>query len=435
MAKLKQPRQTGLPSSTKSSQLGFSQVEGQKITALSTLGFVAFFNKIMPDPDAMLRMAGIPVTGLKNLEYDPRVFSACEQRVAKTKMKDWALDKGKAKSATTKLTQKMLERLDVYGYVDQSAQAWKYGFKLFEVVKTFEDGILWPKPIGHPTEFFIFNATGQIQWRTIHSIIGEDLPEGDYILLVNRGSQQNPYGEKVLSRVYWWVNFKREMCRYRQIMGENFGLDAIFLSQEFDKNSTQAAMVKEGILGLLSQRVGIFPKGVDITTIASAGRSGADVFSSSIDYDDNSISEAILTQALTQNTQQTGTYGSKMVGQENEYNVSESDERTLYVPFFKALINIFYKDNFPAETQKPEFCFYEEDEFQPDAQQIGLINAYVNSIVNQSSTPELVKSQMVTAFPEMPETQIDDLIEKAVAAIGVAIQLAPIAPQQKGVTK
>ena len=103
------------------------------------------------------------------------------------------------------------------------------------------------------------------------------------------------------------------------------------------------------------------PVGVKIEQVNTASRESGDLFFQGINYFDNQISEAILSQALTQNTQQTGTYGSKMVGQENEYSLSESDRRGIYEPLFNKLIDRIFLLNFPASIEKPVFTMFEEN--------------------------------------------------------------------------
>lgn len=319
----------------------------------------------LPNPDEVLKLLGKDITTYKNLLYDPRVYSAVSARKSKCKSLEWDLNKGKAKSREVKLTKKMIERLDVYGLIEEAADAWLYGYKVFEVVWELVDGLLWPRLVGQPCELFFFDNLGQLRYRSTKNYFQGEIVDTKkkFIVLGVNQNYWNPYGSATLSRCYWWVTFKRSFMSYYVAFTEKYGMNGIYANMDADAtgaNSAKYTQLEDGLKNFVKNWTAILPMGIEIKQVNTASRESADLFKIGIDYFDNQISEAVLTQALTQNTQQTGTYGSKMVGQENEYALTENDRRGIYEPLFNKLIEKIYALNFPASLEKPTFEMFEE---------------------------------------------------------------------------
>ncbi|HVO75856.1 MAG TPA: DUF935 family protein [Ignavibacteriaceae bacterium] len=96
--------------------------------------------------------------------------------------------------------------------------------------------------IGKPQEWFIFTKENELRLRKYvnGSYIFEEsekLPEYKFILTQYQPTYINPYGEKVLSRVYWLVTFKRRGVEFWQLMMEKYGMP--YLIGKYPNSFTQ----------------------------------------------------------------------------------------------------------------------------------------------------------------------------------------------------
>lgn len=337
----------------------------QVATRQNAQTYFSLSNFNMPNPDEVLKLLGQDVAVYKNLMYDPRVFSAVSARKSKCKSLEWDLNKGKAKSREVKIVKKMIDNLDVYGLIEEAADAWLYGYKVFEVVWRLVDGLLWPELIGQPCELYFFDGDGRLRYRSKNNFTGEIVDtKKKFIVLGVNTNYWNPYGSATLSRCYWWVTFKREFMKQFVAFVEKYGMNGIYANMDLDTtggNKAKYDLLEQGLQDFIKNWTAIIPTGIKLEQVNTASRESGDLFFKGIDYFDNQISEAVLTQALTQNTQQTGTYGSKMVGQENEYSLADSDRRQIYEVLFNKLIDLIYLLNFPGSLERPEFSMFEEN--------------------------------------------------------------------------
>lgn len=332
------------------------------MTRQSTFGSFYLSDWPLTNPDPILRKLGKAITIYDDLSVDPRVDASLSQRLYKNKKLSWDLNKGKSKSREMKIAKRMIDHIGVYDMMDEIYEAAKYGLKVFEVVWTKSmDGFLWPTVFGLPPEWFFFNYKGELRWNKWNSYPkGAEIPAGQYILVRRNGSYKQPYGEAILARVFWWVTFKRDLVRYWNSHTMKYGTDALYAQHSFGADSQEAKMVEEGLKNIIAQRIAQFPDGVTLNSLQTASRDGAELYKKAIDYCDKMISEAILTQALTQDTGQGGSYAKLQVGQENEYNVTDADIYSLYEPFFNELIRLIYKMNFSTSVERPKFQMFDE---------------------------------------------------------------------------
>lgn len=336
--------------------------QGEVITAQTTYGQYGFpADWPLTNPDEVLRKLGSTQEVYSSLMYDPRVESTVSQRKAKVKKLKWELIRNDAKAREVKICKKMMNNIPIYDVIDEAFESRLYGFKVFEVVWTKHEDLLWPSLHGKPVEYFFFNQGRELRWNKAGDFPkGSALPSGHYILVRNGATYKNPYGNALLARVYWWVTFKRDLMRYWNLQTLRFGADGMYVQHDFADGSPEHNQVVEGLKSMMKQYVGQFPQDCQIGTITTASKNAGDLYRSAIEYCDRMIGEAILTQALTQDTGQGGSYAKLAVGQENEYNVSDSDCQEVYEPTFNALIDLIYEMNFDSE-EHPSFYLYDEN--------------------------------------------------------------------------
>ena len=137
---------------------------------------------------------------------------------------------------------------------------------------------------------------------------GEALPEFKFILTQYQPTYINPYGEKVLSRCYWPVVFKRGGTEYWQLLMERFGMP--YLIGRYASGATQAE--KDQLLDDLKQMVedsiSIFEEGKEIEIKEAPQYNVGGLYNNLVDFHNKEISKAVLTVTLTTETGNVGSY-------------------------------------------------------------------------------------------------------------------------------
>ena len=145
------------------------------------------------------------------LEYDPEIYAALETRREAMLAMDWRIEaspeSGSAGDARALLAWSRMESLmpqmlgDAWGAVP-------YGYAVQEIVWARVDGELWPsRIISKPLEWFTPQPDGSLVY---HAQTGETLVDTAFKFMLTRrqATQAQPYGEALLSRL-WWIWFLR----------------------------------------------------------------------------------------------------------------------------------------------------------------------------------------------------------------------------------
>jgi len=111
---------------------------------------------------------------------------------------------------------------------------------------------------------------------------------------------------------------------------------------------------------MIQDAVAVIPDDSSIDIKEAQKTSSSEVFQSLINFMNNEISKAILTQTLTTEIQDKGTYAATSVMAEMLNRVVNSDKR-LVESLFNQLIKLIYEINFNSENM-PKFILYKEED-------------------------------------------------------------------------
>jgi phage gp29-like protein len=173
-----------------------------------------------PDPDEMLRKAGLSRSALKITEYDDEVSQCMDTRKEAVVGTPWCLEPNQ-----TRISKNMTAMLEPHmeNLVRGAMDAVFYGYSAIEVVYKGSPGSI---SIDHlslkPMDWFTFNADG---WQYIDDGGAHyPLDPRKFIVTVRAPTFINPYGEALLSRIWWAVFFKKHgrqsWARFLERFGE-----------------------------------------------------------------------------------------------------------------------------------------------------------------------------------------------------------------------
>ncbi len=270
------------------------------IAALSVVG----------DPDIVLQQLGKPRRSLSILETDDEISAALETRREAVLATSWNLV-GDDKAHTGQVRAVLDHWLDdilrgawnaaPYGYSVLRA-GWSGGSRL----RAHPDfGFIAPVWIGEwPMEQFGVTADGRLRYRRMDTgqLVLADAPE--FFLTRRNATWRNPYGEALLSRLYWPWFFRYNGWRFWMQFIERYGDPLITGAVNSPEEFVKAAQ-ENGFASILAV-------GPD-ESLAVAASTGGDGHQRLISELDRRIQKVVLGQTLTTSTDGKGSYAAAKV--------------------------------------------------------------------------------------------------------------------------
>lgn len=325
--------------------------------------YFGFLNQWLPNPDTVLSNTGETLETYKELMYDPHVYGCWESRIAGVMSMEWDIDRGKAKSREAKKIKEIFLTYDRNAMIRQTLNTIIYGYQVFELVETVKDGFVYVQPVGIEPDYFLFDGDDRLLFRTAKNPMGDRISDKDMeriVILRHGGGYGNPYGDALLSRVYWWVTLKREAVRDWVNVLEIFGMPigVGIYPDAWEKNETAKNNFLSNIGKLGKGSPSIRAESTKLEFAESNAPASADLYKMFIDYCDTMISMAILTQALTTDTGDKGSFAKTKVGWDMQGIIAENDKK-YPEDLSKAIIDRLYKWNFTGQA-RATFVMFEE---------------------------------------------------------------------------
>jgi phage gp29-like protein len=325
--------------------------------------------RTLPDPDPVLRKMGKGITALQELLTDSHLESVWSVRCSATSGAEWFMaagDEGRREQEAADAFAAELNGMDVPRIIEEMMDAVAYGYSPLEVLWTAKEG-RWgiENIVGKPPQWFEFNGENKLVFRT--GITGtEELPENRFLLVRHRPSYVNPYGDKVFSKCFWPVTFKKNGWRWWTVFVEKYG--GAFAYGKYPANASEEfkSDLLKALEKMIADAVAIAPEGSEIT-IESAGdkRGSSDIHTAYIKMANAEISKAVLGQTLTTEIGDKGSYAAAQAHNEVREDLAAADRRRISAAFNRlAAVYTFY--NFGREVAPPLFTFIKDEDLQAD---------------------------------------------------------------------
>ncbi|WP_312586421.1 DUF935 family protein [Acinetobacter sp.] len=301
----------------------------------------------MPDGDEVLRKAGVTRPRLKVMMYDDEIYQAVEKRQDKLESAPWRIepiDRPESKIIMEHLREWWSEIL----LGTQNAR-W-YGYSVLEAIYSKPEEPCMHIEGNTITPFIGFKWIGEkpMQWY-------EPKNDGRLILLENYNTArkdqevdqrfkhfltrckptfENPYGEALLSRLYWVWFFKTSGFKFWAKFVEKFGLPMLV-----GKTAGKTTDMRDALLRAHASSV-IALSGTDSVEIQTANTNGNasqtfEVFDKNLE---RRIQKVILGQTLTSGTDGSGSRALGDVHLEVQNSKYKADVRMI-MPTIQAIIN------------------------------------------------------------------------------------------------
>ena len=327
---------------------------------------------LLPDPDPVLAKLGQDITVYRQLLSDAHVWSCVQSRKSGTLSCEWEIResaKGGVRSnkRAYQIIEDMMGQLDVYQIITDMLDAPFFGMSPIEVIWKAGTNWLPERVMGKPPEWFAFDADNKLKFLSIDNMVdGEELPPYKFLLPTHHSTYQNPYGERVLSRCFWPVTFKKGGFKFWAIFTEKYGMPWIIGKVPGQTNATERDLLLTRLTNMVQDAAAVVNNDESVEITEAAGKTAsADIYEKLISASNREISKAILGQTLTTELDKGGSFAATKEHMEVRADLIEQDKRMVSA-MFNLLFSWVVELNFSDAAMPPVFAFYEEEDIQKD---------------------------------------------------------------------
>ena len=305
-----------------------------------------------PDPDLTLYYAGIDRTSLRALLSDDEIDGALEVRREAVMQTPWRLE---GDDRVARFVEEELERHHD-ALLRGAWDAIPYGYSVVELVyRERNDGLVGlDSAILKPFEWFHPYRDGTLRLNTeiTDNINGVEVDTYFKFLLTRvNPSHRNPYGEALLSRLYWPWYFRRSTWRFWMQFLERFGTP-LLIGKGRDPDS-----IAQSLARAVQDAVVAVGDGVEVDSVTVSGDGAA--FERAEQRLSARIHRRILGQTLTSGTE--GGSGNRALGEVHE-RVAERKRAAdirIVTGTMQQAVNALTALNFPG-AEAPRYVLEDE---------------------------------------------------------------------------
>lgn len=362
---------------------------------------------ILSNPDSVLRAAGLTEEAYSEIMRDGHLKALVEIRLAASATMEWDVQLTED-VAINEAVDAMLRTFDVPTMGISFLDGVLYGYQLFEVVWSEKKGLLMPRLIWRPREWFSFNVDGDLLFHSAThpngKIVrhmnpesqGDDEVQYAFLVAQNRPTCINPYGQALLSGCYWNVFFKRHGRTMWAEFIERFAMP--WVKSEYPSGYTEEeqntlltnlrAMVRGGAI--------VMPEGTKTEMLSTAGSTG-DAFDKFIH--DAKVENTILVVGHESVVNATaGKLGGDNTAMTVAQWIQENDSRFI-AGVWNELIRWFCNVNFGVDSPAPTFRLFQQ-------QDVDMELAQRDEILRRSQGVKRTKQSISRAY-NLPEDEFD----------------------------
>ncbi|MFW5702079.1 MAG: DUF935 domain-containing protein [Bacteroidota bacterium] len=333
------------------------------------IGVIALRNKLdahfqeMPNPDDVLRKNNVYDIGrlMRLVDSDAHIYSCIQSRKAGVLSLEWQIEGDT--NQETMFIESVFGGLDLRQIINDILNAPLFGYQPLEIYWRLENQKL--RPVGlvaKPVGWFYFDNKNMLYFRPEYEIRGQLVPMNKFIIAQHYPTYDNPYGQSVLTKCFWPAYFKRTGLAYWGTYMEKFGMPYIIgKMDDAQMNTKEYDAFAEMLENLNQDAIAIIGEKSSIEIMHNHAAQKSDIYQILMQYCNAEISKAILSQTLTTEIGERGSYAASATHQEVRKDVIESDKK-LVENALNQLIHLAISLNFGDYAYHPEFRLYEEED-------------------------------------------------------------------------
>lgn len=338
-------------------------------TRQRSVDFFGLWN-ILPDPDPVLRKRGNDITVYKDLLSDPHLWACVQSFKSGIMSKEYEIIKpeqagGKRLSNKAHdLVVNVFKDLDIQRIISEILDAFLFGLSPLEVIWSNDYKIT--DIVGKPVEWFIYSPENECRFLAFDSqLYGEPLPPYKFLLPRYFPTYENPYGQRLLSKCFWSVTFKRGGMKFWNIFTEKYGMPFLIGKVPSVASEAERATLLTNLESMVMDSVAVIndDEAIDMPHVTS-GTASVAIYSDLINFCNIEISKAILGQNLSTEMTSGGSYAAMKGALTVRDDIIQMGEK-LVCQTLNQVIQWLCNFHF-GETAYPEFNFYQEEDSQKE---------------------------------------------------------------------
>ncbi|KAB2908949.1 MAG: DUF935 domain-containing protein [Ignavibacteriales bacterium] len=325
--------------------------------------------KLLPDPDKILQRAGKGLEAYRDLMVDEHLYSVRQQRELKLQSMQWELYRSEAADAVYNLVNDCLKNLKIYELIKYILDARFMGTAIIEIIWGQKKGYWVPVQL-EPKPIEWFKLKPDLSWRMYlpqngaqnFNGEGESLPDYKFLIIQNSADPLSPYGEKILKRCFWPVTLKRGGLKFWAKYTEKYGMPQWI--GKLPPGTPQESIDKLGdVLELLfDDGVAVIPADGSVEPMNPNASANSENYEKYLSHLENAISKAVLTQTLTTQLGDTGSYSATQSHANTLEDIAKADAQFVSEAI-GTLIRYIVELNFSdIPDDLPKFVMFFEDE-------------------------------------------------------------------------
>ena len=319
-------------------------------------------NELLPNPDVILQKNNETLETYKNFLYDAHVSSCVQSRKAGVLSLNWEINRGGTKSTESEFIEEIFNSLNLRQIISEMLDAPLFGFKPIEIYWSEVEGKIVPKELkGKPSWWFEFDSINMLRFKDRNKPNGVLLPNKKFLLLQHNATYDNPYGESILAKCYYPVIFKKGGMKLWSVFTQKYGMPFLHGKIGLGKGQEEAYELFNVLEKLQQDGIAVTEEEVNIDILESSKTSSADVYKNLLHFCNAEISKAILSQTLTTEQGDTGSYAMSQTHLQVRKDVVDSDKQ-LVEYWLNKLIEWIIEFNFESVSEMPRFVMYEEQD-------------------------------------------------------------------------
>ena len=313
---------------------------------------------MLPDPDPVLRKQGKDMKIYRELLCDAHVFACTQSRKSGVLSLEWDINRGVDKDKNSQVIEDLLKGVDIYQFINDVLDCAFFGFQPIEIIWQKTDNLILPSAlVAKPPEWFCYDDENHLKFRTKENYWGEELPDKKFLCPQSNASYDNPYGERVLSRVFWPVTFKKGGMKFWVLFTEKYGIPHLVGKHPRGASKEETETLADLLENMVQDAIAVIPDDSSVEIQEAEKSSSAEIFEKLIDKMNAEISKAILGQTLTTEIGSTGSYAASQTHMSVRKDIVDSDKK-LVEKTINQLIKWIYEINFSGQDI-PQFEMYE----------------------------------------------------------------------------
>ena len=284
-----------------------------------------------------------------------------QSRKSGTLSLEWDLNRGSDKDKNAELIINLLKKLDIRKLMNDILDAVLFGFAPIEIMWGKVGNYILPLDLkAKPPEWFCFDDDNQLKFRTKEHYWGEELPPRKFLCPQSNPSYENPYGERVLSRVFWPVTFKKGGLKFWVVFTEKYGMPHLIGKHPRGATKEETDNLADLLEQMVQDAIAVIPDDSSVEIQEANKSSSAAIYEQLIDKMNAEISKAILGQTLTTEIGSNGSYAASNTHMGIRQDIIDSDKK-LVEQTINQLIQWIYEINF-SNAEIPVFELYQEED-------------------------------------------------------------------------